>query len=41
MTQAHRPIIAEGSYSGGGQPNTDALAMAATAKIKGTKTLVE
>ncbi len=44
VTETGEPVIAEGIYSvsiGGGQPNTGAPAVAATLKVKGTKTLPE
>ncbi len=44
VNEAGDPIIAEGKYSvsvGGGQPNTDAPAVAGTFQVKGTKTLPE
>jgi beta-glucosidase len=44
VTEAGEPIVAEGTYSvsvGGGQPNTDAPAVAGTFEVKGTKTLPE
>ena len=44
VSDAGEPVIPEGSYSvsiGGGQPDTDAPAVAGTFQIKGTKTLPE
>jgi len=44
VSEAGEPIIAEGKYSvsvGGGQPNTDAPAVAGTFRVKGKKTLPE
>jgi beta-glucosidase len=44
VSEAGEPIIAEGQYSlsiGGGQPNTNAPAIAGTFRVKGTKTLPE
>jgi beta-glucosidase len=44
VSEAGDPIISEGKYSvsiGGGQPNTDAPAVAGTFEVKGTKTLPE
>ncbi len=44
VSAAGEPIIAEGKYSvsiGGGQPGTDAPAIADTFQVKGTKTLPE
>jgi beta-glucosidase len=44
VSDAGEPIVAEGEYSvsvGGGQPNTDAPAVAGAFRIRGTKTLPE